>query len=106
MYLFDKFITLLKTQGQYSESLACRLEAMQRHPLLSSAEIKELLLRIGMGRYAGKQLFAKQFVNDLEKQQLTAGIHSTRSLAQRMVRQLRLRLVKLKLLQAHLLQQV
>lgn len=71
MYLFDKFITLLKTQGQYSESLACRLEAMQRHPLLSSAEIKELLLRIGMGRYAGKQLFAKQFVNDLEKQQLT-----------------------------------
>lgn len=24
-----------------------------------------------MGRYAGKQLFAKQFVNDLEKQQLT-----------------------------------
>lgn len=49
MYLFDKFITLLKTQGQYSESLACRLKAMQRHPLLSSAEIRSFCCGLGWG---------------------------------------------------------
>lgn len=76
MSWFDKLVSELKHYDQYSDDLANRLRELQRRPALSSEELNDLILQISIGRFAGKQLFAKQYADDSEKQQLTEIVRS------------------------------
>lgn len=76
MSWFDKLIAELKHHDQYSDDLANRLNEIQRRPALSSEEFNDLILQISIGRFAGKQLFAKQYANAAEKQQLSDIVRS------------------------------
>lgn len=76
MYMFDRVIAVLKEHRQLSDALNARLEEMQRRVLFDSQEINDLLLQINIGRYAGKQLFSKQYADEAEKQQLNTIVES------------------------------